>query len=111
MRRAGLDYREYAAVTVDESLDALLEATGPGRVFPVSTRGGTRYDTPVYRPGDLFLFGPETRGLPTTVIERFPADQRLRIPMRTDSRSLNLSNSVAVVIFEALRQRGFEGLG
>lgn len=114
MRRAGLDYHEYAALQVHESLDDALaviakENGAPARVFALSTRGTTRFDTPVYQTGDAFLFGPETRGLPADVLESVPETQRLRLPMRPDNRSLNLSNTVAVVVFEAWRQQGFAG--
>lgn len=114
LRRAGLDYHEYAALQVHESLaDAvasIAEANrAPPRLFALSTRGTTRFDTPHYRPGDAFLFGPETRGLPGEVLDSVPTEQRLRLPMRPDNRSLNLSNAVAVVVFEAWRQQGFDG--
>ena len=111
LRRAGLDYHEYATLQVHESLDDALAAIArdngaPARVFALSTRGSTRFDTPQYLPGDVFLFGPETRGLPGDVLDSVPAAQRLRLPMRPDNRSLNLSNTVAVVVFEAWRQQG-----
>jgi tRNA (cytidine/uridine-2'-O-)-methyltransferase len=109
LRRAGLDYHEYASVRVHESLHAALEAIAPPRLFALSTRGRVRHDRPDYRAGDAFLFGPETRGLPEDVLERVPEAHRLRLPMRPDNRSLNLSNAVAVVVFEAWRQHGFEG--
>ncbi len=114
MRRAGLDYHEYASLQVHDSLDAAVNAIAAAdgaapRVFALSTRSRTRYDTVRYRPGDAFLFGPETRGLPDDVLESLPAEQRLRLPMRPDNRSLNLSNTVAVVVFEAWRQLGFDG--
>lgn len=114
LRRAGLDYHEYAALRVHESLaDAvasIAEANrAPPRLFALSTRGTSRFDTPHYRPGDAFLFGPETRGLPGEVLDSVPTEQRLRLPMRPDNRSLNLSNTVAVVVFEAWRQQGFDG--
>lgn len=109
LRRAGLDYHEYARLRVHDSLDAALAAIAPPRLFALSTRGRTRYDTPRYAAGDAFLFGPETRGLPQDVLDAMPAEHRLRLPMRPDNRSLNLSNSVAVVVFEAWRQTGFEG--
>jgi tRNA (cytidine/uridine-2'-O-)-methyltransferase len=114
LRRAGLDYHEYAALQVHESLDDVLavvagENGAPPRLFALSTRGSTRFDAPRYQRGDAFLFGPETRGLPAEVLESVPAGQRLRLPMRPDNRSLNLSNTVAVVVFEAWRQQGFEG--
>ncbi len=107
LRRAGLDYREYASIAVHPSLDACLAALGPERVFAVSTRGTTPYDRPAYQPGDAFLFGPETRGLPQAVIDSLPVGQRLTIPMRAGNRSLNLSNAVAVLVYEAWRQTGF----
>ncbi|QNP41886.1 tRNA (cytidine(34)-2'-O)-methyltransferase [Lysobacter solisilvae (ex Woo and Kim 2020)] len=114
LRRAGLDYHEYARLQVHESLGAALAAItasegAPPRVFALSTRSRTRYDTVQYRAGDTFLFGPETRGLPAEVLESVPAEQRLRLPMRPDNRSLNLSNTVAVMVFEAWRQHGFDG--
>jgi tRNA (cytidine/uridine-2'-O-)-methyltransferase len=109
LRRAGLDYHEYAAVQVHDSLDAALTKIAPARLFALSTRNSTRYDQPRYTAGDAFLFGPETRGLPDDVLASIPASQRLRLPMRPDNRSLNLSNAVAVVVFEAWRQNGFAG--
>ncbi|MFC3551877.1 tRNA (uridine(34)/cytosine(34)/5-carboxymethylaminomethyluridine(34)-2'-O)-methyltransferase TrmL [Lysobacter cavernae] len=111
LRRAGLDYHEYATLQVHDGLAAALAAIAPRRLFALSTRGTVRYDTPRYVDGDAFLFGPETRGLPGEVLEQIPAEQRLRLPMRPDNRSLNLSNTVAVVVFEAWRQHGFAGGG
>ncbi len=114
LKRAGLDYHEYASLQVHDDLAAALVAiehangTAP-RVFALSTRSTVRFDMPRYAPGDVFLFGPETRGLPTDVLESVPAAQRLRLPMRPDNRSLNLSNAVAVVVFEAWRQLGYAG--
>ena len=114
LRRAGLDYHEYATLQVHASLDAALEdiarhnAIAP-RVFALSTRGTVRYDAPRYIAGDVFLFGSETSGLPADVLAAVPASQRLRLPMRPDNRSINLSNAVAVVVFEAWRQQGFTG--
>ncbi|WP_226467959.1 tRNA (cytidine(34)-2'-O)-methyltransferase [Luteimonas panaciterrae] len=107
LRRAGLDYHEYAPVRVHESLDAALQAIAPPRLFALSTRNAVRYDTPRFAENDAFLFGPETRGLPSEVIDTVPEAQRLRLPMRPNNRSLNLSNAVAVVVFEAWRQLGF----
>ncbi len=115
LRRAGLDYHEYAALQVHDDLDAALAAIAsaqggaPPRVFALSTRGQVRFDAPGYGPGDAFLFGSETAGLPQEVLDRVPAGQRLRLPMRPGNRSLNLSNAVAVVVFEAWRQAGFAG--
>ena len=109
LRRAGLDYHEYATLSVHDTLDAALAAIAPQRLFALSTRGQVRYDTPAYGPGDAVLFGPETRGLPGSVLDGLPPAHRLRLPMRPGNRSLNLSNAVAVVAFEAWRQQGFEG--
>jgi len=109
LKRAGLDYREFATVTTHKSLASCLEALQQPRVFALSTRSTTRHDVPEYLAGDAFLFGPETRGLPTDVLESVPEEQRLRLPMRENSRSLNLSNSAAVVVYEAWRQLGFTG--
>ena len=111
LRRAGLDYHEFASVRVHASLDAALAAIRPTRLFALSTRGQVRHDQPRYADGDAFLFGPETRGLPESVLEAVPPAQRLRLPMRPGNRSLNLSNAVAVVVFEAWRQAGFAGAG
>lgn len=109
LRRAGLDYHEYAALAVHDDLDACLAAIAPARLFALSTRGSRRYDAVDYRAGDAVLFGPETRGLPQAVLDTLPAEQRLRLPMRPGNRSLNLSNAVAVVVYEAWRQLGFAG--
>ncbi len=109
LKRAGLDYREFATVRTHSSLAACLKSLADPRVFALSTRGTTRYDVPNYEKGDAFLFGPETRGLPQEVLESVPAEQRLRLPMKDHSRSLNLSNSAAVVVYEAWRQLGFAG--
>lgn len=111
LRRAGLDYHEFARVQVHASLDAALEAIRPRRLFALSTRGEVRHDQPQYADGDAFLFGPETRGLPQDVLDAIPPAQRLRLPMQPGNRSLNLSNAVAVVVFEAWRQSGFAGAG
>ena len=109
LRRAGLDYREYAELRVHDSLDAALAAIAPPRLFALSTRNSVRYDQPRYAEGDAFLFGPETRGLPDEVLAAIPDGRRLRLPMRPGNRSLNLSNAIAVVAFEAWRQLGFAG--
>ncbi|WP_132998696.1 tRNA (cytidine(34)-2'-O)-methyltransferase [Luteimonas arsenica] len=111
LKRAGLDYHEYAPVAVHDDLDAALAAIAPARLFALSSRGQVRYDTPRYADGDAFLFGCETRGLPGDVLDAVPADRRLRLPMRPGNRSLNLSNAVAVVAYEAWRQSGFADAG
>jgi tRNA (cytidine/uridine-2'-O-)-methyltransferase len=107
LRRAGLDYHEFAELRVHADLPACVQAIGDARVFALSTRGTVRYDLPRYAEGDAFLFGPETRGLPQEVLAQIPETQRLRLPMRPHNRSLNLSNAVAVTMFEAWRQLGF----
>ena len=109
LRRAGLDYHEFARVAVHDDLDAFLAAVSPRRLFAVSTRGRMRYDRVEYADDDALLFGPETRGLPQEILDALPEEQRLRLPMQPGNRSLNLSNAVAVIVFEAWRQRGFEG--
>jgi tRNA (cytidine/uridine-2'-O-)-methyltransferase len=109
LRRAGLDYREFTTVQEHASLDECLQAFQGRRVFAISTRGTHIYSAPAYQPGDVFLLGPETRGLPQAVLDGLPAEQVLRIPMRPDSRSLNLSNAAAILVYEAWRQQGFEG--
>ena len=109
VRRAGLDYHEMTAVHEWDSLEQCLTGIGASRWFAISTRGTTRFDEPLYTSGDTFVFGPETRGLPQELLEQCPPERRLRIPMVPDNRSLNLSNAVAVVAFEAWRQIGFAG--
>jgi tRNA (cytidine/uridine-2'-O-)-methyltransferase len=109
LRRAGLDYHEFANVAVHDDLDAFTQAVRPGRLFALSTRGGTLYTNAKFADNEAVLFGPETRGLPQTVLDALPAEQRLRLPMRPGNRSLNLSNAVAIVVYEAWRQSGFAG--
>ncbi|TYT27547.1 tRNA (cytidine(34)-2'-O)-methyltransferase [Luteimonas viscosa] len=109
LRRAGLDYHEYATLRVHDSLEAALAAIAPPRLFALSARNSMRYDAPRYAAGDAFLFGSETRGLPDGVLARIAPERRLRLPMQPGNRSLNLSNAVAVVAFEAWRQLGFPG--
>ncbi|MDR2164123.1 MAG: tRNA (cytidine(34)-2'-O)-methyltransferase [Zoogloeaceae bacterium] len=111
LRRAGLDYHEYAPVRCHASWQAchaFLDAEGR-RFFALTTRAKRCHAGVAYRPGDVFVFGPETRGLPPEMLAEFPADHRLRLPMLPESRSLNLSNAAAVVVFEAWRQQGFAG--
>jgi tRNA (cytidine/uridine-2'-O-)-methyltransferase len=107
LRRAGLDYREFAEMREHADFDAFLADVAPPRWFALSTRGRQRYDEIDYQPGDTFVFGPETRGLPQAMLDDLPPERRLRLPMRPGSRSLNLSNTVAVLVYEAWRQNGF----
>jgi tRNA (cytidine/uridine-2'-O-)-methyltransferase len=109
LRRAGLDYHEFADLKVHDSLDACVAAAAPARLFGLSTRGDTGLFDARFAPGDAFLFGPETRGLPDEVLFGLPPGQRLRLPMRAGQRSLNLSNAVAIVVYEAWRQNGCAG--
>lgn len=108
LRRAGLDYREFAEVRTHASLQECLQSIGEPRVFALSTRGKTRFDSPRYAAGDALLLGPETRGLPQEILDGLPAEQVLRLPMRDGSRSLNLSNAAAVIVYEAWRQLDFK---
>lgn len=107
VKRAGLDYHEWARVYHHQNYAAFLEAMQGKRIFACSTHGTCGYTDPQYQADDVFLFGPETRGLPKTVLEQLPAEQIIRIPMLPDSRSLNLSNAVAITVYEGLRQLGF----
>ncbi len=109
LKRAGLDYHEYASVQLHADLNAFLDQAQPTRLFTCSTRATTNYADARYQPGDAFLFGPETRGLPEEVLALVPAHHRLRIPMLPNNRSLNLSNAVAVILYEAWRQHHFTG--
>lgn len=115
LRRAGLDYHEYATLQRHADLEGCLSAlananggTAP-RLFAFTTKGSRPHHTIAFEPGDAFLFGPESRGLPAEVRESLPPEQRIRLPMRPDCRSLNLSNTVAVVVYEAWRQHDFAG--
>ena len=109
LRRAGLDYHEYANVRVHDSLAECLQTLPSVRVFAFTTKGGQAYHEVCYQNGDALLFGPESRGLPADILESLPPEQRLRLPMLPNNRSLNLSNTVAVAVFEAWRQCGFLG--
>ncbi len=109
LRRAGLDYAALAEVSVHECWEDFLIAVAGRRLFAVSTRGTVRHDQAQYVAGDTFVFGPETRGLPDSVLMTFLPEQRIRLPMMPGNRSLNLSNTVAVVIYEAWRQHDFSG--
>ena len=105
--RAGLDYHEFATMTVHESWAECAACMKDRRLFAVSTKGTQRYDLIEYEKGDAFVFGPESRGLPSEILGAVAEQQRIRVPMVPGNRSLNLSNSVAVVIYEAWRQNGF----
>jgi tRNA (cytidine/uridine-2'-O-)-methyltransferase len=111
MRRAGLDYHDYATMKVHRDWAAYLasEQPDPARMFALTTHGSTSFAAMAFQPGDVFVFGSETRGLAPALRESFLPSQRIRLPMRPDNRSLNLSNTVAVVVYEAWRQNGFAG--
>ncbi len=109
LRRAGLDYREYAEIRLHEDLSDCLAVLGGANLYALTTRGGRRYSDGRFKSGDAFLLGPETRGLPAEVLDSLPADNCLRIPLQPDNRSLNLSNAAAIVVYEAWRQLGFDG--
>ncbi len=110
MRRAGLDYREFASVEVYPDLADFCERNDQPRLFCITTKGSTPYHTVKYQAGDAIVFGSETRGLPPKILDDTPPEQKIRIPMKADSRSLNLSNAAAIVVYEGLRQLGFEEL-
>ena len=107
MRRAGLDYHEYATVKVYDDWKACMATFDGKRIYAVSTKGAQRYNDNRYAADDVFVFGPETRGLPAEVLKQFSDERRIRLPMLPESRSLNLSNAVAIVVYEAMRQLNF----
>ena len=109
LRRAGLDYHEFTAVTRHHDFRAFLEAENPQRLFALTTKGTPAHSAVSYQDGDYLMFGPETRGLPASILDALPAEQKIRIPMVPDSRSMNLSNAVSVVVYEAWRQLGYPG--
>ncbi|MDK8463194.1 tRNA (uridine(34)/cytosine(34)/5-carboxymethylaminomethyluridine(34)-2'-O)-methyltransferase TrmL [Marinobacter sp. SS13-12] len=109
MRRAGLDYSEYATVTVHPDFTTFLDSERPSRLFGLTTKGSRGYHEVTYQSGDYLMFGPETRGLPADIRQALTQAHCLRVPMRPESRSLNLSNTVALVVYEAWRQLDFEG--
>jgi len=109
LRRAGLDYREFVGVREHDSLADFLSAVRPKHLYACTTRGSQPYADVAYEPGDALLFGPETRGLPQAVLDELSPEQRIRIPMLPENRSLNLSNATAVILYEAWRQQGYEG--
>lgn len=109
LRRAGMDYRDSAGVTTYANLEQLLHQLQPHRILALTTKGQSFYHQIEYQPGDLLLFGPETRGLPTDFLASLPPQHCLKIPMLANSRSLNLSNACSLVVYEAWRQLGFSG--
>jgi tRNA (cytidine/uridine-2'-O-)-methyltransferase len=111
MRRAGLDYHEYAQMRVHPNWEAYLaaERPDPARMLAMTTHGSTPFASLAFQPGDVFVFGSETRGLAPALRDSFPTGQRIRLPMRPGNRSINLSNTVAVVVYEAWRQHGYAG--
>jgi tRNA (cytidine/uridine-2'-O-)-methyltransferase len=109
LRRAGMDYSEIADLRIHESWEDCLAALNGARLFALSTRGSTRHDKVQYQEGDAFVFGPETRGLPQEMLDVLPAEQRIRVPLVPGNRSLNLSNTVALVVYEAWRHLDFAG--
>ncbi|QDY43449.1 tRNA (uridine(34)/cytosine(34)/5-carboxymethylaminomethyluridine(34)-2'-O)-methyltransferase TrmL [Candidatus Pantoea soli] len=109
LRRAGLDYHEYTSLKKHASYQAFLAAETPQRLFALTTKGTPAHSAVSYQPGDYLLFGPESRGLPADILDALPAEQKIRIPMRAESRSMNLSNAVSVVVYEAWRQLDYAG--
>jgi tRNA (cytidine/uridine-2'-O-)-methyltransferase len=109
LKRAGLDYHEYAGLVVHKDWESARAQLQGKRMFAFSTRAERLYTEPAFRAGDALLFGPETRGLPAEILHSLPAAQRLRLPLRPGNRSLNLSNAVAVAVYEAWRQQSFAG--
>jgi tRNA (cytidine/uridine-2'-O-)-methyltransferase len=107
VKRAGLDYHEFADVKRHVDYQACLEALGHPRIFAFSAKASTRFDAPAFQRADALLFGPETRGLPAHILNTLPEGQRLRLPMQPGQRSLNLSNTVAVAVYEVWRQQGY----
>ncbi len=109
LKRAGLDYHEFATLNVHEDWRSCREALTGRRMFAITTKGSTSHADVKFLPQDVFVFGPETRGLPPEILEEFTPETKLRLPMRPESRSLNISNTVAILVYEAWRQNGFEG--
>jgi len=109
LRRAGLDYHEYTALKKHASYRDFLSTEAPSRLFALTTKGTPAHSAVAYQAGDYLLFGPESRGLPAEILDALPAGQKIRIPMRAESRSMNLSNAVSVVVYEAWRQLDYAG--
>jgi tRNA (cytidine/uridine-2'-O-)-methyltransferase len=110
MRRAGLDYHEFTQVILHDSLEACEQLLSKSRWFAMTTKGSRNFAEVTFDAADVVLFGPETRGLPDEVLARWPQERKLRIPMQAPSRSINLANSVAITLYEAWRQRGYDGI-
>lgn len=110
LRRAGLDYKEFTRVQEHQSLNLFQSEVNPERVFAISTKGKSCYSDISFLHNDAFIFGPETRGLPQSILEEMPDDRILRIPMKAESRSLNLSNAAAIIVYEAWRQMNFDSI-
>ncbi len=108
LKRSGMDYRAWARVHEYLNYKTFLETVKPTRLFACTTKGATQHTQPTFQKGDTFVFGPESRGLPDNILSQFSDESKLRIPMQPQSRSINLSNSVAVVLYEAWRQLGFD---
>ena len=109
LKRAGLDYHEFAELKIHRDYSSFLTTVQPERVLALSTKGRCNYSNCQFQPGDALMFGPETRGLPAEILASLPEDQVLRLPMLPDSRSLNLANTVAIVVYESWRQMSFAG--
>lgn len=109
LRRAGLDYYEFTAIKFHADYQAFIAAESPERLFALTTKGTPAHSAVAYQAGDYLLFGPESRGLPAEILAALPAQQKIRIPMRAESRSMNLSNAVSVVVYEAWRQLDYAG--
>ncbi len=107
LRRAGLDYREWADVNTYENYEEFINTFEFNNLYAFTTRARKTYSETAFRPGDALLFGPESRGLPAKILDSLPGDNKLRIPMASASRSLNLSNTVSIAVYEAWRQQGF----
>jgi len=110
LKRAGLDYHEWAHVKIHKDLDAFLASEQPQRLYALTTKGSTRHSDASFKPGDYLMFGPETRGLPEDVRMQIPRENWLRLPMTVNSRSMNLSNCVSVMVYEAWRQNDYSGM-
>lgn len=108
LRRAGLDYHEFATLQVHDNWESCCLALPGRRMFAMTTKGSTHHNTIEFLPDDVFVFGPETRGLPPEMLSLFPPERRIRLPMLPHSRSLNLSNAAAIVLYEAWRQNSFK---